>query len=208
MDGREFWNANWAKWSRDFTPSPFAVKALKLMKIKDFHDVLDLGCGTGGNALFFAANGMNVTACDVSDTALESVESFRHPKIETMRADMTAADFGKEKYDAVFACLSLHYFGDAVTRRIVAGVRESLRAGGLFFVRCKSVKDPLFGVGERVGENMYRAEYVRHFFTPEYMADALSGFADAAVSESTGDYFGDCVFVDAVAMKISDKEIF
>lgn len=201
MDDRQFWNANWAKWSRDFTPSPFAVKALKLIKINDFHDVLDLGCGTGGNSLFFAANGLNVTACDVSDAALETVESFKRPKIKTKRADMTAADFGKERYDAVFACLSLHYFGDAVTRRIVSSIRESLRAGGLFFARCKSVKDPLFGVGERVGENMYRAEYVRHFFTPEYMRDVLSDFSDAAVSETTGDYFGDCAFVDAVAVK-------
>lgn len=201
MNDRQFWNANWAKWSRDFTPSPFAVKALKLIKINDFHDVLDLGCGTGGNSLFFAANGLNVTACDVSDAALETVESFKHPKIKTKRADMTAADFGKERYDAVFACLSLHYFGDAVTRRIIAGVYESLRADGLFFVRCKSVKDPLFGVGERVGENMYRAEYVRHFFTPEYMRDVLSDFSDAAVSETTGDYFGDCAFVDAAAVK-------
>ena len=204
MDGREFWNANWAKWSRDFTPSPFAVKALKLMKIKDFHDILDLGCGTGGNSLFFAANGLRVTACDVSDTALESVESFKHPKIETMRADMTAADFGIDAYDAVFACLSLHYFGDAVTRRIVAGVHKALRPGGLFFVRCKSTKDPLYGKGEPVGKDMFRLQYVRHFFSPEYMQDVLSAFPVVRIAETREDYFGDCAFTDAVAAKIDD----
>ena len=70
MQDKQFWNANWAAWQEDFTPSPFAQKALKLIKIKDLHDVLDLGCGKGRNSLFFAANGLNVTAMDISDEAL------------------------------------------------------------------------------------------------------------------------------------------
>ena len=203
MDNQLFWNANWAKWSHDFTPSPFAVKALKLIKIKDFHDVLDLGCGTGGNSLFFAANGLNVTACDVSDAALDAVDGLKHPKIKTMQADMTTANFGKEKYDAVFACLSLHYFDDAVTRRIVSNIRESLRADGALFVRCKSTEDPLYGKGEQVGKDMYRFGYVRHFFSPEYMRDVLSAFPVVRITETREDYFGDCAFVDAAAMKQS-----
>ena len=95
----------------------------------------------------------------------------------------------------------VHYFGDAVTRSIVDKVRRSLRGGGFFFIRCKSVKDKAYGVGEKVGEDMYFDEWTRHFFRPEYMADILSGFETAAVSETEEDYFGLCHFVDGIAVK-------
>ena len=56
MTGQNVWNKNWAEWKEDYIPSPFAEKAFKLMKIKDMHDVLDLGCGKGRNSLYFAAS--------------------------------------------------------------------------------------------------------------------------------------------------------
>ena len=201
MTEQNVWNKNWANWKEDFKPSPFAEKAFRLMKIKDMHDVLDLGCGKGRNSLYFAANGMNVTAMDISDEALKTVDSLRHPKIRTVCADISKADLERESYDAVFACLSLHYFGDAMTRLIIDKVRRSLRAGGLFFIRCKSVEDKAYGVGEKVGEDMFFDGWTRHFFRPEYMADVLSGFETAAVSETAEDYFGLCRFVDGIAVK-------
>ena len=203
MTGQSVWNKNWVAWKEDFKPSPFAEKAFRLMKVKDFHDVLDLGCGKGRNSLFFASNGLNVTAMDISDEALRTVENLRHPKIRTVCADISKADLQPECYDAVFACLSLHYFGDAVTRMIVDKVYRSLRAGGLFFIRCKSVKDKAYGVGEKVGEDMYFDGWTRHFFRSEYMTDILSGFETAAVSETEEDYFGVCHFVDGMAVKAS-----
>ena len=201
MQDKQFWNANWAEWQEDFTPSPFAQKALKLIKIKDLHDVLDLGCGKGRNSLFFAANGLNVTATDISDEALETVDRLRHPKITTVCADFAVADLGVEKYDAVFACLSLHYFGDLQTRRIIGKIYRALRPGGLFFIRCKSVKDRFYGIGEQIGEDIFSDDLTRHFFRPEYMKDILSAFETAAVTETEEDYFGPCAFVDAVAAK-------
>ncbi len=201
MTEQSVWNKNWSRWKEDFKPSPFAEKAFKLIKLKDMHDILDLGCGKGGNSLFFASNGLNVTAMDISDEALKTVQALRHPKIRTVRADVSKADFETESYDAVFACLSLHYFGDAVTRMIVDKVRRSLRAGGMFFIRCKSVKDKAYGVGEKVGEDMYFDGWTRHFFTPEYMTEILSDFETAVVSETAEDYFGLCHFVDGIAIR-------
>lgn len=201
MTGQNVWNENWANWKENYKPSPFAEKAFRLMKIKDMHDVLDLGCGKGRNSLYFAANGMNVTATDISDEALKAIDALRHPKIRTVCADISATDFGEERYDAVFACLSLHYFGDAVTRKIIGEIHRSLRGGGLFFIRCKSVKDKAYGVGEKVGEDMYFDGWTRHFFRPEYMTDILAGFETVAVCESEEDYFGPCRFVDGIAVK-------
>ncbi len=203
MQDKSFWNANWAAWEEDFNPSPFAQKALKLMTVKGGHDVLDLGCGKGRNSLFFASNGFNVTAMDISDEALGVVDRLKHPKITTVCADVSKQDLGIEKYDAVFACLSLHYFNDTVTRQIIDKIYKALRAGGIFFIRCKSVKDRFYGIGEQIAPDMFFDDLIRHFFRPEYMREILSVFESAAVSEAEEDYFGPCAFVDGIALKAS-----
>ena len=205
MENQAFWNKNWAVWQDAPKPSKFAEKALKIMKIRDFHSVLDVGCGKGENSLLFAKNGMNTTALDISDTALAAVESLRHERIKTLCADIVSADLGKEKYDAVFACLSLHYFDDYTTRKIIGKLFDALTPDGALFVRCKSTEDPLYGKGEQVGKDMFRLQYVRHFFSPEYMRDVLNAFPVVHITETREDYFGDCAFVDAAAMKIDNR---
>lgn len=203
MENQAFWNKNWAVWNGVQKPSKFAEKALKIMKIKDLHTVLDVGCGKGENSALFAENGLHTTALDISSTALEAVKRLHRERITTLCADIVSADLGREKYDAVFACLSLHYFDDCTTRKIVGKLYDVLTPDGVLFVRCKSTKDPLYGKGEQVGKDMFRLQYVRHFFSPEYMQDVLSAFPVVHITETREDYFGDCAFTDAVAAKQS-----
>ena len=203
MQDKNFWNANWADWEEDFTPSPFAQKALALIKVKDFCDILDLGCGKGRNSLFFASHGLNVTAMDISDEALKVVDRLRHPKIKTVCADLATVDLGMQKYDAIFACLSLHYFNDMTTRQIIQKIHRALKSRGVFFIRCKSIKDRFYGIGEKIGQDMFFDDLIRHFFRPEYMRDILKDFETVAVCETKEDYFGPCAFVDAIATKAS-----
>ncbi len=51
--------------------------------------VLDLACGTGIHALFFAAHGAEVTACDLSSEMIHRAQAARsHPRIAYEVADM------------------------------------------------------------------------------------------------------------------------
>jgi len=74
-------------------------------------------------------------------------------------------------------------------------------------VKCKSTEDPLFGQGEKVGENMYRygktnTVMIRHFFTEDYMRDLLEGFSEKEISSSKAKYDGkESAFVDGIAVK-------
>ena len=54
-------------------------------------------------------------------------------------------------------------------------------------MKCKATDDPLFGKGEKVGENMYRSGHTRHFFTTEYMRENLKDFE--IYRSIAGDYF-------------------
>ncbi len=63
------WNARYADgFVPTFAPHPLAVRALSM----DLPDgpVADLACGASGSALLAAANGRQVTAVDVAETAL------------------------------------------------------------------------------------------------------------------------------------------
>ena len=149
-------------------------------------------------ASVFAANGINVTALDVSDTALKDVN---HPKITPVCADLRDYEPKEASFEAVYANLSLHYFDDAMTRRIFKKMEKALTDGGAFFVRCRSVNDPLYGRGRKIAPDMFENPYVRHFFSVDYMRSLLDGFDTVAVREVAEDYYGESVFTEAIAVK-------
>lgn len=197
MDVQGYWNQNWREWDKVSRPSSFAVLCLPELKKRQCSHLLELGCGKGADAVFFAENAINVTAADISETALAC---FSHPLITKVRSDIASFDFSGA-FDAVFANLSLHYFDDETTRRIFRGIFGALKAGGVFCARCKSVKDPLFGKGERLARNMYKCGHIRRFFDEEYARSLLSAFSSAAVFETSEDYFGSCAFINMIAVK-------
>jgi SAM-dependent methyltransferase len=108
--------------------------------------------------------------------------------------------FADRSFDAVYAHLSVHYFDDAVTRSVFAEMRRVLRPGGFLFVKCKSVDDCLYGVGEQIGPDMFRSDHTRHFFSRDYLQSMLSEFDIVSLRKSSAAYHGKrSAFVQAVA---------
>lgn len=192
------WNRNWRQWNDKPEPSSFARKAAEKMKETGVRRVLDLGCGRGRESLFFASLGFEVTAADISDEALKNI---RHPLVRTEKVNVREKVWEPRSFDAVFANLSLHYFEQDETRRIVIGIENALTPGGLFFIRCKSTADPLYGKGEPAGEGMYRLEHIRRFWSAAELGLLLSGFENAEILETREDYYGPCAFVEGTARK-------
>lgn len=177
----------------------FAKKASAHLKANT--SILDIGCGDGRDAAYFATLGHHVTAIDFSEEAIERVQKL-NSTIDARVMNTTNIDFPDTSFDAVYAHLSLHYFDDATTEAIFQNIRRMLKPNGLFFVRCKSTKDVFFGEGERVGENMFLRGHLRHFFTPDYMRKQLKDFEVLLLEETTAEYNGRIsAFVEAVARK-------
>jgi len=103
--------------------------------------VLDIGCGTGENALFLAARGLDVVGIDTSETAIAKARA----KAAERRADATfvAADalrlstLGRQ-FDTVIDSGLLHVLSDEDRARLVASVGDVLRVGGRYYVLCFS----------------------------------------------------------------------
>ena len=59
---------------------------------------------------------------------------------------------------------------------------------GHFFVKCKSIDDPKYGVGKKIAQDTYLKGHIRHFFSLDYMHKKGCRFSIKDISASQGFY--------------------
>jgi SAM-dependent methyltransferase len=107
--------------------------------------ILDAGCGTGENALFFARQGHRVMGIDFLE---EPINRARQKAAERgLSADFRVMDALRltdwtERFDHVIDSGLFHVFGDDDRRRYVEGLASVIRPGGRLFLLCFSDEEP------------------------------------------------------------------
>jgi SAM-dependent methyltransferase len=107
--------------------------------------ILDAGCGTGENALFFASRGQKVTGIDflaepISRAKAKTAERGVTATFHVMDA-LTVKDWS-ERFDNVIDSGLFHVFSDDDRRRYVEGLETVLKPGGRLFLLCFSDEEP------------------------------------------------------------------
>lgn len=177
-DGQQaLWNRAYAESDREARAGPSAFARDLAARLPAGAALLELGCGPGADAAFFARAGHRVVALDFATAVIaRNRERYRDvPGVSFAVADIgRPLPFAAGTFDAVYARLSLHYFPDAVTRRLFDEMRRVLRPGGLLAFMCKSPADPLYGQGEAIEPDMFLLDgKVRHFFDEAYARELL-----------------------------------
>ena len=101
--------------------------------------ILDAGCGTGENALFFAGRGHKVTGIDF---LAEPIERARRKAAERgleatfLVMDALALKDIPEVFDTAIDSGLFHVFDDGDRRRYVEGLASALKPGGRLFLLC------------------------------------------------------------------------
>ena len=91
---------------------------------------LDLGCGIGQYTKELMSYGYEVTSADISNIALEKVKEFND---NIVKVDMKEElPFSENEFDLVFANLSIHYFSDEDTKKLMLEIKRILKEDGLF----------------------------------------------------------------------------
>ena len=107
--------------------------------------VLDAGCGSGRNLVYFLKSGYEVFAVDESEQAIETLRQLAarlapHLPRENFKADpVEMMCFGDTEFDAVLSSAVLHFARNE--QHWMAMVQEMwrvLKPGGIFFARLAS----------------------------------------------------------------------
>jgi len=113
--------------------------------IVDKGRILDLGCGSGRDSLYFMNKGYDVYAVDGSEALVNHAKTELGIRVqlatfEAYKTDMT--------FDGIWAMASLLHVGQEEMVAIVSKYRDMLKPGGIFFMSFKKYKDN-FIIGER-----------------------------------------------------------
>jgi SAM-dependent methyltransferase len=107
--------------------------------------VLEIGCGHGDDTATLAAAGLRVHAFDLSAAAV-GIARLRVPSAKIECRDVRQPlPVQAQKFGAIVASLSLHYFAWAETQTLVARIHSALRPDGILLCRLNSTEDHNFG---------------------------------------------------------------
>src|SRR5712691_10422623 len=155
---------------------------------------LDLGCGNGRHALYFAREGIDASGIDASEQAIEWARDWA--RREELNVDFRVGDIAHLPYeDGSFDVVVSHGVLDHVmmetARQAAKEVQRILKPSGLFYCDLRSVEDFERGVGKEVAPNHFivsegfEAGLVQHFFSLDEIRSLFDGLFRIIYSETT-----------------------
>lgn len=136
--------------------------------------ILELGCGQGRDALFFAGSRFQVTALDYSERGLQELRAKAEQARLSSRLNTVCHDirqplpFDEGSFDVCFShmvyCMALT---TAELKTLSDDIHRVLKPGGLNIYTARNTADPDYRSGIHRGEEMYELEggFIVHFFT-------------------------------------------
>jgi ubiquinone/menaquinone biosynthesis C-methylase UbiE len=114
--------------------------------------VLDVGCGTGENAIFFSSLGRETWGVDSAPLALEKARrkaGERGASVKFQLGDALNLKGLGQRFDTVTDCGLFHVFSDEDRSTYVKSLRGALRRSGTFVMLCFSDREPADWGGPR-----------------------------------------------------------
>lgn len=143
--------------------------------------VLDVGCGTGENALYLAKRGLEVWAVDAVEEAIEQAKTKAADRQSTARFIVgDALDLGTikerqrgfEDFDTLIDCGLFHTFSNRERQIFVRGLTRFLSFGSKYFMLCFSEHEPGDWGPRRVTQTEIRSSFAKGFRV-EYIREAV-----------------------------------
>jgi SAM-dependent methyltransferase len=101
--------------------------------------VLDVSCGTGEHALFFASHGLDVVGIDASAIAIErAADKARSRGLAARFIELDVQELAdlNETFDTITDSGCLHTLGDAAMQQAIDAAHAVLRSGGIYWLLC------------------------------------------------------------------------
>ncbi len=124
--------------------------------------VLDVGCGTGENALYLASIGFEVWGIDAAPSAIKKAKekaTKRGITVNLLISDALKLQSLQYKFDTVIDCGLFHVFTDEERPIFAASLASALYPGGKYFMLCFSEHEPGSYGPRRVTQAEIRAAF-------------------------------------------------
>jgi len=117
----------------------------EILKYKSSGSVLDLGTGSGRDAVFLADNGFDVTAVDNDETHLAALkERCRGQKLQIVSVNADLLSYEPDhKFDVIVCDMVLHFFTQQQITNLVAKMQQWTNPSGLNVIAAYSDKNPI-----------------------------------------------------------------
>jgi len=158
FEDKEYWKAYYDKLlasNKGLVPSPFAEYIVDSGGLLNATRLIELGCGSGRDSIFFSKNGTHVVAIDQCPNVTAYLDD--HENITSYADDFTnlAIVQGEELFDIVYSRFTMHSIDEAGENRTLKWAYESLKDGGAFCIEARTTKDPICGKGLDRGNNVW-----------------------------------------------------
>lgn len=114
-------------------PNDLAFEVLKIKYPTRPLKLLEVGCGEGRDAVFFAKNGYQVTAFDLTASGIEKAKrlaDMHQVEVNFFRADLRQFRL-EEAYDVIYSSGVLHHIPRELKAELLSNYKEHTAPGGI-----------------------------------------------------------------------------
>jgi len=159
-----------------FGEQPSKELQAHLERIATGGKALVLGAGDGRNSLYLARLGFQVTALDTSEVGLQKLaaaakEQGLADRVTTEVADVRQWKYPHNRYELIAAVTVFDHLERGQLRPVFNQVTDSLRHGGLLYVKVHTADDP--GANKDARKESELAEAIHYYFGRNELLDLV-----------------------------------
>jgi len=191
MNDKNYWEKYYSLQNAELKPSLFA-RFINDTVISTQKSIIELGCGNGRDAIFFANEGFDVIAVD---QIYSEIKFLKNRYIQLKNCSFECADFtnldNSRKFDIVYSRFTLHSITETQENKVIWWAFLNLNPNGKFCIEVRGQKNEIFGKGTPV-KNQPNAfiydDHHRRFINLDVLVNKLkeAGFMIDFAAEEKG----------------------
>ena len=160
---KKYWEEFYQTQNKELKPSLFARYVWGNI-IENHKTLIELGCGNGRDAVYFANEGITVHAIDQCENEIKFLANrYKYmPNISFETGDFSEANEG-QKYDVIYSRFTLHSISKKQEEKTLKWAYTALNEDGVFCIEVRGLKNEIYQFGEKVEEEDNAFIYDNHF---------------------------------------------